>query len=825
MCDTMGWGRLEENGKLPSKLQQVSLPIIEYRRCMGIMKTVDQRLEFNTVVCAGYPEGGKDACQGDSGGPFLCQRSHGRWVLVGVTSWGLGCARKWVDNYLRPPDKRGSPGIFTNIQKLHGWISSKLNQEDSDLPASRARCSKNDGHLSGTTGTITHPQPPRRHYSNNEYCVWRIHVPEGYYVLLMFNLFSVEWDYSCDLDYLGIYSGSGQLIGKFCGDVRPRPLLIPRNEVIVRFFSDFQVYRPGFSLSYEAVELYQYPDSECGSVAVIFEEGEIQTMNHPQPYSSNAICQWVVHSPASRRIKLNFTTFELESQDKCSFDSVAVYHDLQGHMPAGKFCGFSPPDPIVSVSNVMQITFTSDYAANYIGFRAVISFVRSSFRDINPEIEDDNQPQNSPETMETDGHIIPGIPSNSQRSHEAMEDTNDVCGAPLKPPRFNFRSITTAEEAIPNSWPWHVSVKLGNTHVCSGTIVSMTFILTSAFCVVNWKVLAAVGVIDAGLHDLEAAPNAQKRRVKRVIFPPGHEPLSQRHHVALIEVDEPFQYSSSVRPVCLPDARSTLEPSDLCVVTGWSLNKDLSTKLQQQEMPVMQDAVCREYYTDLTDAMFCAGTVTERDNATSLAQSGAPLVFRSVTGNFIIYGVDIGGVESNNKPRPGVYSRVSVFSQWIQETCCSADDAGFERQDPRTPPGRLYDLSRKKPPQPERPAADDSSSAQNINVTCKDVVSLQSPGAIRLVAGGQDGPEGDRCPVIFQAPPERFIRMNFVHLNASCDQFSLIIYDGESSNKTFKARLTKENIPNTIESEDSTITIEVGGQARLQLSYTLHDQN
>lgn len=48
-----------------------------------------KRLTGN-MMCAGYPDGGKDACQGDSGGPMHFEGQTGSMEVIGVVSWGRG---------------------------------------------------------------------------------------------------------------------------------------------------------------------------------------------------------------------------------------------------------------------------------------------------------------------------------------------------------------------------------------------------------------------------------------------------------------------------------------------------------------------------------------------------------------------------------------------------------------------------------------------------------------------------------------------------------------------------------------------------------------
>ena len=109
--EVTGWGATEEGGGASKDLQKASVPYADTAVC-------NEPASYNggvrpNMMCAGYREGGIDACQGDSGGPLVWQ-SPGGSVLVGVVSFGDGCARKL------------KYGIYTRVSAYRHWIDRAI---------------------------------------------------------------------------------------------------------------------------------------------------------------------------------------------------------------------------------------------------------------------------------------------------------------------------------------------------------------------------------------------------------------------------------------------------------------------------------------------------------------------------------------------------------------------------------------------------------------------------------------------------------------------------------------------------------------------------
>jgi secreted trypsin-like serine protease len=79
----LGWGRVAADGQPSRYLLQATVPLVSDPDCTKAYSAY----KAAAMVCAGLQEGGTDSCQGDSGGPLIVGRR-----LVGITSWGEGCA-------------------------------------------------------------------------------------------------------------------------------------------------------------------------------------------------------------------------------------------------------------------------------------------------------------------------------------------------------------------------------------------------------------------------------------------------------------------------------------------------------------------------------------------------------------------------------------------------------------------------------------------------------------------------------------------------------------------------------------------------------------
>jgi len=101
-----------DTGEQSDVLMQVRVPVVNPDECQSAyyedfggtsQPYAPEEIVTENMLCAG--RAGKDSCQGDSGGPLMIGRR-----LVGITSWGAGCAQP------------GLPGIYTKVSQYRTWV-------------------------------------------------------------------------------------------------------------------------------------------------------------------------------------------------------------------------------------------------------------------------------------------------------------------------------------------------------------------------------------------------------------------------------------------------------------------------------------------------------------------------------------------------------------------------------------------------------------------------------------------------------------------------------------------------------------------------------
>lgn len=215
-------------------------------------------------------------------------------------------------------------------------------------------------------------------------CVWRITVPEGKVVSLSFQFIDLESDSLCRYDYIDVYNGhvNSQRLGRFCGTFKPGALVSSSNKMLVQMVSDANTAGSGFLAAFSAILPNEQGDRYCGG-RLDKPSGSFNTPNWPEKdYPAGVSCSWHIVAPRHQIIEVKFEKFDLERDNYCRYDHVLIFNggEIDDSKRIGRFCGDSPPVPILSKGNQLLIQFLSDLSLTADGFIGHYKFRPKRFR-------------------------------------------------------------------------------------------------------------------------------------------------------------------------------------------------------------------------------------------------------------------------------------------------------------------------------------------------------------------------------------------------------------------------------------------------------------
>ncbi len=240
----------------------------------------------------------------------------------------------------------------------------------------------------------------------------------------------------------------------------------------------------------------------------------------------------------------------------------------------------------------------------------------------------------------------------------------------IQPAALNGR-IVGGESA---DFPWQVGLILpgyptAQGQFCGGSIINESWILTAAHCVDS----SAPGSfrVFMGSHDL--ANGGSLHEVVTIMLHPGWNSSTMENDIALVQLVAPVTFDGEQTAVAMGNAsdEATLAaPGTLLTVSGWGATSEGgngSRTLRKVVVPVVDFGQCNSaafYNGSIKTSMICAG-VGGQDSCQG--DSGGPLVALPDSRDPVQFGVVSWGYGCARPNKPGVYTRVAEYADWIDQ--------------------------------------------------------------------------------------------------------------------------------------------------------------
>ncbi|XP_014695462.2 granzyme B-like [Equus asinus] len=230
----------------------------------------------------------------------------------------------------------------------------------------------------------------------------------------------------------------------------------------------------------------------------------------------------------------------------------------------------------------------------------------------------------------------------------------------LLSPGAEAGEIIGGHEASPHSRPYmafvlSVTEKEGKS--CGGVLVREDFVLTAAHC------RGSSMMVTLGAHNIKKQERTQQViSVREAIHPQHYNSKNLNNDIMLLKLERKAKLTAAVQPLSLHWGKTQVRPGEVCSVAGWGRvtpNGRRSDTLQEVELTVQQDRVCKSYLPNYnSNTQLCVGDPKERKSSFK-GDSGGPLVCDNMIQGIVSYG------QNNGKP-PRVFTKVSSFLPWIK---------------------------------------------------------------------------------------------------------------------------------------------------------------
>ncbi|XP_019878703.2 trypsin-7-like [Aethina tumida] len=210
-------------------------------------------------------------------------------------------------------------------------------------------------------------------------------------------------------------------------------------------------------------------------------------------------------------------------------------------------------------------------------------------------------------------------------------------------------------------YPYQVSLQYRRNHMCGGSIVGPTWVITAAHC--TDRILPNMLGVRVGSSNSKSG--GQTIKVKKIHQHPNYRRDIIDYDISILELASEISHPNA-KPIPLADGSLKIDSGLPATITGWGTTSEggsTSPYLQMVQVPTITQEKCKDKYKDstITDRMFCAG-YDEGGKDSCQGDSGGPLII-----NGKLTGVVSWGYGCARPNYPGVYSSIPALREHIEK--------------------------------------------------------------------------------------------------------------------------------------------------------------